>query len=421
MNNITDSKNEKIQISKIWRQLCLYLLVISLVLPSLTEGAWAAANPPEATLRDNQARAGEAPWKPDNYENGSDAAVMSRTGYCGIAGGGLFRGSVKGIHYKQYKDPYDGFGWSRKPGGNDNYADELIRVNAKYDKNTQTIFWNIIVKGQSAGDLMGVTKDFSNPYFTIAISRGLESPKNLYVSNGYRKLKEYPDNWQTQHTGDFRMYDVGKDSDYVLHNGRRILGKTKQTKEFLQEKFRLPCTGDNKDKSMAYNIEKYNYYSKYAIIDNQSGRNEANTRMYSFTTELDEGEVAAQGELPNVYSEFTDYMGWGGKRNDIDLSGKVWITVGVTSREGRSNKVAKPNGKGNYNFSKVVVVDVKPNKDNLGLKPYYKEGRGKAGETVTLPINLRDNKQFPEGTRFMLESDPKDNFETNHNLSLIHI
>lgn len=189
MNNITDSKNEKIQISKIWKQLCLYLLVISLMLPSLTEVAWAAANPPEAMLRDNQVRAGEAPWKPDNYENGSDAAVMSRTGYCGSVGGARFRGSVKGIHYTEYKNAEDGFGWSRKPGGNDNYADELIRVNAKFDKNTKTIFWNIIVKGQSAGDLMGVTKDLTNPYFIIAISRGLENPKNLYVSNGYRKLK----------------------------------------------------------------------------------------------------------------------------------------------------------------------------------------------------------------------------------------
>lgn len=418
MNNITDSKNEKIQISKIWKQLCLYLLVISLVLPSLTEVAWAAANPPEVMLRDNQVRAGEAPWKPDNYENGSDAAVMSRTGYCGSVPAGRFRNSVNNIFYKEYKDPYDGFGWSRKPGGNDNYADELIRVNAKFDKNTKTIFWNIIVKGQSAGDLMGVTKDLTNPYFIIAISRGLENPKNLYVSNGYRKLKEYPNNWQTLHTGDFRMYDVYKDSDHALYNGRRILGKTDQTKEFLQEKYRLPCTGDNQDKSMAYNIEKYNYYSKYAIIDQQGGLNEANTRMYSFTTELDEGEVAAQGELPNVDSEFTNYMGWGGQRNNVDLSGKVWITVGVTSRESRKN-TAKPLGTGNYNFSKIAVVDVVPNKDNLGLEPYYNEGSGKAEETVKLPVNLKNSKKFPEGTRFMLESDPKDKFETDHSTGAI--
>lgn len=141
MNNITDSKNEKIQISKIWKQLCLYLLVISLMLPSLTEVAWAAANPPEEMLRDNQARAGGAPWKPDNYENGSDATVMSRTGYCGSVGGARFRGSVKGIHYKQYQGPHgDAFGWSRKPGGNDNYADEFIRVNARFDKKTKLYF-----------------------------------------------------------------------------------------------------------------------------------------------------------------------------------------------------------------------------------------------------------------------------------------
>ncbi|EFA90695.1 Rib/alpha-like domain-containing protein, partial [Peptoniphilus lacrimalis] len=418
MSNITNFRTRKNQITKSLKKLMLYLLVISLVLPSLTEVAWAAANPPEVMLRDNQVRAGEAPWKPDNYENGSDAAVMSRTGYCGSVGGARFRGSVKGIHYTEYKNAEDGFGWSRKPGGNDNYADELIRVNAKFDKNTKTIFWNIIVKGQSAGDLMGVTKDLTNPYFIIAISRGLENPKNLYVSNGYRKLKEYPNNWQTLHTGDFRMYDVYKDSDHALYNGRRILGKTDQTKEFLQEKYRLPCTGDNQDKSMAYNIEKYNYYSKYAIIDQQGGLNEANTRMYSFTTELDEGEVAAQGELPNVDSEFTNYMGWGGQRNNVDLSGKVWITVGVTSREARKN-TAKPLGTGNYNFSKIAVVDVVPNKDNLGLEPYYNEGSGKAEETVKLPVNLKNSKKFPEGTRFMLESDPKDKFETDHSTGAI--
>ena len=418
MSNITNFRTRKNQITKSLKKLMLYLLVISLVLPSLTEVAWAAANPPEVMLRDNQVRAGEAPWKPDNYENGSDAAVMSRTGYCGSVGGARFRGSVKGIHYTEYKNAEDGFGWSRKPGGNDNYADELIRVNAKFDKNTKTIFWNIIVKGQSAGDLMGVTKDLTNPYFIIAISRCLENPKNLYVSNGYRKLKEYPNNWQTLHTGDFRMYDVYKDSDHALYNGRRILGKTDQTKEFLQEKYRLPCTGDNQDKSMAYNIEKYNYYSKYAIIDQQGGLNEANTRMYSFTTELDEGEVAAQGELPNVDSEFTNYMGWGGQRNNVDLSGKVWITVGVTSREARKN-TAKPLGTGNYNFSKIAVVDVVPNKDNLGLEPYYNEGSGKAEETVKLPVNLKNSKKFPEGTRFMLESDPKDKFETDHSTGAI--
>ena len=369
-------------------------------------------------LRDNQARAGQEPWKPDKYEDGSDAAVMSATGYCGNVIPAKFRGSVKGIHYTEYKNLEEGFGWSRKPGGNDNYADELIRVNARFDKKSNTVFWNIIVKGQSSGDLMGATKDLTNPYFTIAVSRGLEAPKHLYVSNGYQKMKEYPNDWQTQHSGDFRMYNVNKDSGYALYNGRRVLGKTDQTKEFLQEKYRLPCTGDNKDKSMAYNIEKFNYYSKYAIIDHQSGFAEANTRMYSFTTELDDGEVTAQGELPNVASEFTEYMGWGTPRNDVDLSGKVWITVGVTSREFSSNK-AKPHGTGNYNFSKIAVLDVVPNQDNLGLEPYYNEGSGKAEETVKLPVNLKNSKKFPEGTRFMLESDPKDKFETNHNTGAI--
>ncbi|WP_276324134.1 Rib/alpha-like domain-containing protein, partial [Peptostreptococcus anaerobius] len=343
---------------------------------------------------------------------------MSRTGYCGNVGNLRFRGSVNNIHYDEYKDPYDGFGWSRKPGGNDNYADELIRVNAKYDEKTKTVFWDIIVKGQSAGPLMGATKDLTNPYFTIAISRGLENPKSLYVSNGYRKLKEYPNNWQTQHTGDFRMYDVYKDSDFALFNGRRVLGKTNQTKEFLQEKYRLPCTGKDRESSMSYNIEKYNYYSKYAIIDQQSGFSEANTRMYSFTTKLDEGEVAAQGELPNVASEFTEYMGWGTPRNEVDLSGKVWITIGVSTREFSSNK-AKPLGTGNYNFSKIAVVDVKPNEDKLGLEPYYEVGSGKAEDTVKLPVNLKNSKKIPQGTRFMLQSDPKDKFETNPNTGAI--
>ncbi|MBL7574279.1 S-layer homology domain-containing protein [Peptoniphilus asaccharolyticus] len=412
MSDITNFRTRKNQIAKSLKKLILYLLVISLVLPSLTEVAWAAANPPEAMLKDNQARAGEAPWKPDDYENGSDAAVMARTGFCGNVGDLLFRGSVKGIHYTQWKDPYDEFGWSMKPGGNDNYADELIRVNAKFDKETNTIHWKIIVKGQSAGPLMGVTKDLTNPYFYIAISRGLESPRNLYVSNGFRKLKEYPDNWHALHTGNFQMYDVTKGSNSILYNGRRILGKTDQTKEFLQEKYRLPCTGDNKDSSMDYNIEKYNYYSKYAIRDNQSGFNEANTRMYSFTTELDIGEVVANAELPNVDSDFTNYMGWGGKRNDVDLSGKVWVTVGATSRELGVNK-AKPHGTGNYNFSKIAVVDVMPNEDKLNLKPYYNEEKGKPGDTVKLPIKFEDNKKFPEGTRFMLESDPKDEFNVD--------
>lgn len=419
MNNITNSKNEKIPIFKIWKQLCLYLLVISLVLPSLTEFAWAAANPPEAMLRDNQAREGEAPWKPDDYENDSDAAVMSRTGFSGNVGNAGFRNSVKNIHYTEYKNAEDGFGWSRKPGGNDNYADELIRVNARFDEKTKTIFWNIIIKGQSAGPLMGATKDLTNPYFVIAISRGLGNPKNLYVSNGHTKLKEYPNNWQTLYTGNFKMYDVYKDSDYTLYNGRRILGKTNQTKEFLQEKYRLPCTGKDQSNAMDYNIEKYNYYSKYAIIDDQGALNEANTRMYSFTTALDEGEVAAQGELPNVDSEFTNFMGWGTQRNNVDLSGKVWITVGVTSREGLIANSAKIYGTGNYNFSKIAVVDVIPNKDKLGLKPYYEEGRGKAEETVKLPINLKDRQQFPKGTRFMLQSDPRDKFETNPNTGVI--
>ncbi|WP_135100550.1 Rib/alpha-like domain-containing protein, partial [Peptoniphilus vaginalis] len=214
------------------------------------------------------------------------------------------------------------------------------------------------------------------------------------------------------------MYDAAKGRNYAVYNGRRILGDKTDSKDLLLEKYRLPCTGKDQGKSMAYNIEKYNYYSKYAILDNQGGLNVANTRMYSFTTELDEGEVAAQGELPNVDSDFTNYMGWGGKRNDVDLTGKVWITVGVTSREARTN-TAKPLGTGNYNFSKIAVVDVVPNKDNLGLEPYYNEGSGKAEETVKLPVNLKNSKKFPEGTRFMLESDPKDKFETNHSTGAI--
>ncbi|MDK8340310.1 MAG: Rib/alpha-like domain-containing protein, partial [Peptoniphilus harei] len=413
MNNITNFKTRKNQITKSFKKLIVFLLVMSLALPSLTEGAWAAANPPGAMLRDNQARAGEAPWKPDDYENGSDAAVMSRTGFSPL-GSINFSGKVKNIYYAEKKDETDNFNWSRKPGGNDNIADELIRVNARFDKKTNTIHWNIIVKGNSGGPLFGLTKDLTGPFFIIAVSRGLESPKNLYVSNGSKKMPEYPGNWKTLESGKFRMFDVNEGSRFDTWNGRRILGKTWPTQEFLQEKYRLPCTGADKDKSMAYNIEKYTYYSKYAILDNQGALNEANTRMYSFTTEINEGDVATQGELPNVDSEFTQIMGWGKQRNNVDLTGKVWITVGVTSREAFV-KLPTPHGGGNYNFTKIAVVDVKPNEDKLGLEPFYKEGSGKAGDTVNLPINLKDNKQFPKGTRFMLESDPKDNFYTNPN------
>ncbi|OOG24891.1 hypothetical protein BZK37_13640, partial [Enterococcus casseliflavus] len=87
-------------------------------------------------------------WKPDDIEDNSDAVTISESGTSGWTSLG-WRSGTKEVFYKESTANGVGanFGWSSKPGGNDNYADELIRIHAEQDGDV--IHWRVVIKGEN--------------------------------------------------------------------------------------------------------------------------------------------------------------------------------------------------------------------------------------------------------------------------------
>ena len=390
---------ERGKLHKVFKQICAYILIFALILPMF---------PTSAKAQDGY----EDDWKVDVFEDGSDATTMSRTGYA-PAGSMNFRGKVKKVYYNEFKNTQEGMGWSKHPGGTYNLADEIIRIRAYYDKKDETIYWNVLMKGDSSGPNMGVAKDFSRPNFLIAVSRGLDAPSGIFVSDGQQMIAHYNEDWK-KNKALIKSFDIDDITEhYVNVMGRRVLGDKSKFNDLLQNRYRV-STGDEEEESMTYNIEKYNYYTKYAMKDLMKGNGNRNTRIYSFSTKINDELYSSINTPPNVKSDFTNYMGWGEYRNDVDLSDKVWITATISSREATGLKITKPNGQGNYDFSKIAVVDLAPLKKNKeNYNPYYEQKTGQVNEEVKVDIKEKDNKKFPEGTRFELESDPKPNIDIN--------
>ena len=390
---------ERGKLHKVFKQICAYILIFALILPIF---------PTSAMAQDGY----EDDWKVDVFEDGSDATTMSRTGYA-PTGSMNFRGKVQKVYYTEFKNVEEGMGWSKHPGGTYNLADEIIRIRAYYDKKDQTIYWNVLMKGDGSGPNMGVAKDFSRPNFLITVSRGLDAPSGIFVSNGKQMIAHYNEDWK-KNKALIKSFDIDDTTEhYVTVMGRRVLGDKSKFNDLLQNRYRV-STGDEREESMPYNIEKYNYYTKYAMKDRMEGNGNSNTRIYSFSTKINDELYSSINTPPNVKSDFTNYMGWGEYRNDVDLSDKVWITATISSREAAGLKITKPNGQGNYDFSKIAVVDLSPLKKNKeNYNPYYEQKTGQVNEEVKVDIKEKDNKKFPEGTRFELESDPKPNVDIN--------
>ena len=76
-------------------------------------------------------------------------------------------------------------------------------------------------------------------------------------------------------------------------------------------RWRLGNTGSNKEQGQKYNIEKHIYYSKYGFEDWLASSSQSGTRVYNFDTRINREELKELGQLPNVDSQFSDYMGWG--------------------------------------------------------------------------------------------------------------
>lgn len=269
-------------------------------------------------------------WKPDNLEDGTDSVNISASGYDPISSIG-WKGWVASPVYTEDKDGT--FGWSSKPGGNNNYADELIRVKGNFNADKSSIHWVVTIKGDGAGLYKGVMRDFYRPYFLISTSRGLGKPENWKVTSADGTVRRYPSNFDDMDTSTRNIYGP-KPVDVHLNDGAilstNLLGGDTYPMTEWGGGYRLGVTGADETSSMNYNIEKYLYYSKYMLEDwIQSGTIQGDeTRIYEFDTPIVAHEVLGLGSnVPNVNSQFTNWMGWGDQRNDVDLGNKVWITV----------------------------------------------------------------------------------------------
>ncbi|KXU01870.1 hypothetical protein SCODD09_00886 [Streptococcus constellatus] len=83
-------------------------------------------------------------------------------------------------------------------------------------------------------------------------------------------------------------------------------------------------------------------------------------------------------------------------RENTDLVNKVWVTVGMTSRE-TGGGIAHPAGRGIYNFSKIATVDVSTlAKDADEYSPQYDNGSGYPNDTVNLKIKEKIISKFQQ-------------------------
>ncbi|MGQ7383330.1 Rib/alpha-like domain-containing protein, partial [Streptococcus suis] len=309
-------------------------------------------------LREDISNEGErtSEWKSDTIEDGSDAVTISESGTSGWSSIGWRRGTRE-VFYQDSKGNGlgDNFGWSSKPGGNSNYADELIRIHAKQDGDV--IHWRVVMKAENSGEYKGVARDFQRPYFLFTVSRGLGKPENIIVTDHEEHPKNYSSNWDELNSYTRKIYNPRQ----VNVNGKNysLLGSTSYPMTEWTGGYRLGNTGDSED-GKNYNIEKYTYYSKYTLEDWQNGHaGSGSTRQYYFDTKILWDEIAELGNVPNVDSQFSKWMNWGNQRADVDLSNKVWVIGGITSREG-TNNAQTPNGAGIYNFSKIAIVTPTP-------------------------------------------------------------
>ena len=348
----------------------------------------------------------DADWKlDDKLEDNSVAKTMAETGKSQI----MALNWRKGVSEVTYQEGDANFsnGWSRKPGGNSNYADEVLRVRAQYDREQDVIHWQIVVKGNATGTFAGVAKDFARPYSLFTTSRGLYKPEDMTVydvsyGGTLRKMEGYPSDIDKWPTNSRTLFTPSK----VNVNGKEaeILGPSSKMMTEWAGGYRLGCTGTDKENGEKYNIEKHIYYSKYGFSDWLTAQNQSCTRIYNFDTRINRDELKNLEQLPKVKSQFGNWMGWGDYfREDTDLANKVWVTVGLTSRESGSG-VSRPVGTGIYNFSKIATVDVSalPMQADDYI-PQYDVGSGYPGDTVNLKIKEKNNKQIPAGTTYKTE------------------
>ena len=348
----------------------------------------------------------DADWKlDDKLEDNSVAKTMAETGKSQI----MALNWRKGVSEVTYQEGDANFsnGWSRKPGGNSNYADEVLRVRAQYDREQDVIHWQIVVKGNATGTFAGVAKDFARPYSLFTTSRGLYKPEDMTVydvsyGGTLRKMEGYPSDIDKWPTNSRTLFTPSK----VNVNGKEaeILGPFSKMMTEWAGGYRLGCTGTDKENGEKYNIEKHIYYSKYGFSDWLTAQNQSCTRIYNFDTRINRDELKNLEQLPKVKSQFGNWMGWGDYfREDTDLANKVWVTVGLTSRESGSG-VSRPVGTGIYNFSKIATVDVSalPMQADDYI-PQYDVGSGYPGDTVNLKIKEKNNKQIPAGTTYKTE------------------
>ncbi|MBI6097714.1 Rib/alpha-like domain-containing protein, partial [Clostridium perfringens] len=325
----------------------------------------------------------------DDLEEGSDAETHSATASSGIL---WTRGKIKTVHY--------GSNWSVKPGGNDNYAEELLRVNAKLNDSKDSIHWKIYAKADVSGVYKGVLRDFTRPYVVMTTSRGLGKPVNIKVTYpGDGKSWGYPEELEKWPSNSRFIYNPND----VNVNGKtyKLLGKDSYMMTEWTGRYRLGVTSPSMDVSKADNIEKHVYYSKYGIVDWLQGASQTNTgtRLYEFDTPINFEELKELGKVPNVDSQFGNWMGWGDRfRNDVDLTNKVWVVVGATSREFGWDS-AEPNGTAIYNFSKIATVDVtKLDKDN-----YTPQGQDQTVDKNSQPNagdSIANKDDLPKGTNY---------------------
>ncbi|ONK27532.1 Rib/alpha-like domain-containing protein [Streptococcus azizii] len=359
-------KDEKVELryglKKIGTRLVSCIIGATIIFGSIINAqAESRVEPEHATLtRSSESASPISEWKPDNFEDGSDAVVISESGYSQIGPLG-WRAAIADPFYTE--GTASKFGWSAKPGGNANYADELIRIKGTLNEDKTSIHWKVIIKGTNSGEYKGVMRDFYRPYYLIGTSRGLGKPENWRVSNSTTTLTTYPSDFDSMETRSRKIY-AGTPKEVRFPDGTTreftIFGEKGYPTTEWAGGYRLGVTGPDREASSRYNIEKYIYYSKYFLEDfMQSATIQDATRIYEFDTRILPNEVTYLGAgTPNVASQFGNYMKWGQDfRQDVDFTDKVWITVGATSREATGTAATKPNGTGIYNFSKIAIID----------------------------------------------------------------
>ncbi|TFV06639.1 MULTISPECIES: Rib/alpha-like domain-containing protein [unclassified Streptococcus] len=358
-----DKKQFKYGLKKIGTRLVSCIIGCAIILGSINSVQAESRTEIEHsdTVRNVASASNVSEWKPDTFEDGSDAVVISESGYSKISAVG-WQSAIADPNYTENTD--NKFGWSAKPGGNSNYADELIRVKGTLNADKTSIHWKVVIKGTNSGDYKGVMRDFYRPYYLISTSRGLGKPENWKVSNSTHPLTSYPADFDKMKSGSRTTY-IGSPTEVRFPDGVtrefNIFGVNGYPVKEWAGGYRLGVTGPNREDSSNYNIEKYMYYSSYMLQDwMYSASIQDSTRVYEFDTKILPNEVHFLGkDTPNVSSEFGKWMGWGqGFRKDVDFTDKVWITVGATSREATGPAATKPNGTGIYNFSKIATIDI---------------------------------------------------------------